>query len=99
MSHLLENLLIFGRVLRRSGIDVPPERLIDVIHALDYVGLASRDDVYHGCGTIIGRPPEQFTIFDAAFDAFLREHGRAAARSGDDRAAGSESTLGRQAVV
>jgi len=99
MSHLLDNLLLFGRVLRRSGLEVPPERLIDVVHALDYVGLASRADVYHGCRTLLVRHPEQFAIFDAAFDAFWRAHGGTAPRSGDDAAAAAESTRGRQAAV
>ena len=45
MSRLLENLLIFGRVLRRAGIDVHPGRLLDVIEALGYVDLGSRDSL------------------------------------------------------
>ena len=45
MSRLLENLLIFGRVLRRAGIDVHPGRLLDVIEALEQVNLGARDEV------------------------------------------------------
>jgi uncharacterized protein len=84
MSHFLENLLIFGRVLRRVGIDVHPERLLDLVGALHYVGLSSRDDVYHTCRTLLVRHPEQIAIFDAAFDAFWREHGGAVGRRAED---------------
>ena len=37
MSRLLDNLLIFGRLLRRAGIDVHPGRLLDVVEALGHV--------------------------------------------------------------
>jgi uncharacterized protein len=78
MGRLLENLLLFGRVLRQTGIDVPPERIVDVVQAIEYVGLASRDDVYHACRTLLVRHPEQIPVFDIAFRAFWREHaGRA----------------------
>ena len=47
MSRLLDNLLVFGRVLRRAGIDVHPGRLLDVVEALGHVNLGARDEVYH----------------------------------------------------
>jgi uncharacterized protein with von Willebrand factor type A (vWA) domain len=75
MGHLLDNLLIFGRVLRQTGIDVPPERILDVVRALDLVDLSTRNDVYYACRTLLVRHPEQIPVFDAAFRAFWREHG------------------------
>ena len=74
MSRLLDNLLIFGRVLRRGGIDVHPGRLLDVIHGLGHVNLAERDEVYHTCRSLLVHRPEQIAIFDRAFAAFWREH-------------------------
>jgi hypothetical protein len=74
MSHLLENLLVFGRVLRRAGIDVQPGRVLDVIEALRHVNLGSRDEVYHACRALLVHRREQLPIFDRAFAAFWRAH-------------------------
>jgi uncharacterized protein with von Willebrand factor type A (vWA) domain len=81
MSRLLENLLIFGRVLRRAGIDVHPGRLLDVIDALEHVDLGARDEVYHACRALLVHRQEQIAVFDRAFDAFWRAQSAAAARS------------------
>ena len=41
MPFLLDNLMIFGRILRREGIDVHPGRLLDVVEALGIVNIAA----------------------------------------------------------
>jgi uncharacterized protein with von Willebrand factor type A (vWA) domain len=69
-SHLPRNLLVFGRVLRRLGIDVHVGRLLDVMEALQYVDLASRDEVYHTCRALLVFRVDQIPMFDRAFDAF-----------------------------
>jgi uncharacterized protein len=69
-SHLPRNLLVFGRVLRRLGIDVHVGRLLDVMEALQYVDLASRDEVYHTCRALLVYRVDQISLFDRAFDAF-----------------------------
>ena len=81
MSHLLDNLLIFGRVLRRAGVDVHPGRLLDVIEALGQVNLGERDEVYHTCRALLVHRQEQIAMFDRAFAAFWRAHHEGAARS------------------
>jgi uncharacterized protein with von Willebrand factor type A (vWA) domain len=81
MSRLLDNLLIFGRVLRRAGIDVHPGRLLDVIEALGHVNLGARDEVYHTCRALLVHRQEQIAVFDRAFAAFWREHHEEEARS------------------
>jgi uncharacterized protein with von Willebrand factor type A (vWA) domain len=73
-SHLVENLLVFGRVLRRAGIDVHPGRLLDVIAALGHVDLGTREEVYYTCRALLVHRHEQIDIFDRAFAAFWREH-------------------------
>ena len=75
MSRLVENLLVFGRILRRAGIDVHPGRLLDVVDALGHVNLSRRQDVYHTCRALLVHRQEQLAIFDRAFAAFWREHG------------------------
>ena len=69
-SHLPRNLLVFGRVLRRVGIDVHVGRLLDVMEAMQYVDLGSRDEVYHTCRALLVFRVDQIPLFDRAFEAF-----------------------------
>ena len=87
-SHLIENLLVFGRVLRRAGIPVVPRRLAELAEALQYVNLASREEVYHACRALLVSHHDHLGVFDAAFAAFWREHGgRAHLRTSSDNPA------------
>jgi uncharacterized protein len=80
MSRLLDNLLIFGRLLRRAGVDVHRGRLLDVVDALGHVNLGARDEVYHTCRALLVHRHEHYTLFDRAFAAFWREHHEGEAR-------------------
>jgi len=75
MSHLLNNLLVFGRLLRTLGLDVHMGRMLDVAEALSLVDLGVRDDVYHTCRTLLVHRREDLATFDRAFDAFWRRVG------------------------
>jgi uncharacterized protein with von Willebrand factor type A (vWA) domain len=72
MSSLQHNLLVFGRLLRRLGIDVHVGRMIDVTDALQHVDLASRDEVYYTCRALLVHRHDQLAVFDRAFDMFWR---------------------------
>ena len=69
-SNFQRNLLAFGRLLRRLGIDVHTGRLLDVTEALQHVDLGSRDEVYHTCRALLVYRHEDLPIFDRAFEAF-----------------------------
>lgn len=73
MSHLLSNLLLFGRVLRGLGLAVDPGRMVDLVQALEHVGLARRDDVRAAAQALLVRRHEDLALFEAAFDAFWRK--------------------------
>jgi uncharacterized protein with von Willebrand factor type A (vWA) domain len=73
-ARLVDNLLIFGRVLRRAGVDVHAGRLGEVVDALGCVDLTARDEVYHACRALLVHRQDQIAIFDLAFAAFWREH-------------------------
>jgi len=73
-SRLLDNLLLFGRLLRRAGVDVHPGRVLDLVEALGHVDLSARDDVYHTCRTLLVHRQDQIALFDRAFAAFWRIH-------------------------
>ena len=95
MSRLIENLLFFGRLLRRAGIDVHPGRMIDVIEALGHVNLAARDEVYHTCRALLVHRPEQIAVFDVTFDRFWRQQlGRPSSSRGESPGPAAE---GREA--
>ncbi len=74
VPQFLDNLLAFGRVLRRAGIDVHPGRMVDLVGALPHIDIAARDEVYHTCRALLVHGPEQIPAFDRAFDAFWRAH-------------------------
>jgi uncharacterized protein with von Willebrand factor type A (vWA) domain len=69
-SHLADNLLVFGRLLRALGLDVHMGRMLDVLTALRYVNLAERDEVYHTCRTLLVHRREDLPAFDRAFEVF-----------------------------
>ena len=91
MANLQHNLIVFGRLLRRVGIDVHVGRMIDVTEALQHVNLSSRDEVYHTCRALLVHRHDQLAVFDRAFEMFWRTHTsgsisvRGAARPGESR--------------
>jgi len=80
-SRLPDNLLVFGRLLRRAAIPVHTGRVLDLVDAFAYLDLAARDEVYHACRTLLVQRHDQMSVFDAAFESFWREHRRGQAAS------------------
>ncbi len=75
MSALATNLLAFGRLLRQLGLDVSAAQSRDAVNAVAAVGVARRTDVRHALrATLVSRAGD-LAIFDAAFDAFWKDHG------------------------
>ena len=74
MASLLDNVLVFGRLLRALGLEVHVGRLLDLAEALQHVDIGARDDVYHACRALLVHRREDLGIFDRAFDAFWRVH-------------------------
>jgi uncharacterized protein with von Willebrand factor type A (vWA) domain len=99
VPRLLDNLLRFGRVLRRAGIDVHPGRLIDLVRALDLVNLAARDEVYHACRSLLVHRYEQLELFDRAFEAFWRAQSADANGDGSRAAGSNAATIDIEEVV
>jgi hypothetical protein len=75
MSALQRNLIVFGRLRRRAGMDVHVGRMIDVTDALQHVDLGSRDEVYHTCRALLVHRHDQLAVFDRAFEMFWRADG------------------------
>lgn len=73
MSELLQNLVLFGRVLRGLGLDAGPGRMIDLVRALRHVDIGRKADVRHAARSLLVHRHEDLALFDAAFDAFWRK--------------------------
>jgi len=63
----------FARVLRRAGVPVGPDRVIDALKALEVVGVARREDFYWTLAALFLDRREQFELFDQAFHIFWRD--------------------------
>jgi hypothetical protein len=60
----------FSRLLRRSGVAVPPDTTVTFARALGAVGLGSRSGVYWTARATLLRRPEDVALFDRAFTVF-----------------------------
>jgi uncharacterized protein with von Willebrand factor type A (vWA) domain len=67
---LLENLLLFGRLCRALGMDITPNRMIEVARALEFVELGRKQDVYHTLRALMVTRKRDIELFDEAFDQF-----------------------------
>ncbi|MEM7352374.1 MAG: VWA domain-containing protein [Acidobacteriota bacterium] len=69
-GQLLHNLVLFGRALRRLGIDTTLSQILTVVDALERIELGRRQDFKDASRTILVQRHEQIEIFDRAFDLF-----------------------------
>ena len=71
-GHFLRNLLLFGRVLRRLGLDVHSGRMLDVVEVLEYIGVARKRDFRDALRTMLVHRQQDLDLFDEAFQVFWR---------------------------
>lgn len=86
MTAFLDNVVVFGRLLRAVGLEVHMGRLLDLAEALQHVDLGARDDVYHACRALLVHRRDDLGMFDRAFNAFWRVHGSGVPLGGHRRA-------------
>ena len=72
-GHLLDNLLLFGRLLRRLGLDVHTGRMLDAISVLEDIGVRRKADVRAALRTLLVHRRDDLPLFDEAFDVFWRQ--------------------------
>ena len=72
-GHFLNNLLLFGRLLRRLGLDVHTGRMLDAVRILEDVGIRRRMDVRAALRTLMVHRKEDLPVFDEAFAVFWRQ--------------------------
>ncbi len=73
MSSLLDNLILFGRVLRGAGLDAGPGRMVDVARSLEHVSMARKQDFYWALRALLVNRRDEIPIFDDAFQLFWRK--------------------------
>ncbi len=72
-GQLLHNLLLFGRVLRRLGLDVNPGRMMDLVSALGEIEIGKKPDFFYAARTLLVHEREDLPLFDEAFELFWRK--------------------------
>jgi len=70
---LAENVTHFARALRKAGLPVGPDRVLDGLRALQLSGVEHREDLYWALASVFLSRREQFELFDHAFQLFWRE--------------------------
>ena len=70
---LAENVVHFARALRKAGVPVGPDRVMDGLRALELAGVENRDDFYWALASVFLSRREHFELFDQAFRLFWRE--------------------------
>ena len=72
-GQFLHNLVLFGRVLRRLGLDVNPGRMMDLVSTLDHIEIGNKSDFYHAARALLVHEREDLALFDEAFELFWRK--------------------------
>ncbi len=71
-SRLAENIVHFGRTLRKAGIKVGPSTVVTAIEAVMAAGIGSRDDFYWTLHAVFVKRREDHATFDEAFRLYWR---------------------------
>jgi hypothetical protein len=69
-GHLLENVVLFGRMCHALGMQVTPNIMLDVTEALTLVEVGRRADVYHAMRCLMVTRQRDLAVFDEAFTLF-----------------------------
>ena len=71
-GHILHNLMLFGEVLRRLGLDLGSGNMLDLVRSLEYVNMGRRQDFYEAARSILVHRKQDVPLFDEAFQVFWR---------------------------
>ncbi|MCB0192924.1 MAG: VWA domain-containing protein [Anaerolineae bacterium] len=63
-------MVLFGRLLRALGVPVTPTQILDLVDALRYITVRSREDFKNTARTILISQFEHLPLYDQAFDLF-----------------------------
>ncbi|MDA1348622.1 MAG: VWA domain-containing protein [Chloroflexi bacterium] len=72
-GHVLHNLLLFGRLLRRLGLDVHVGRMLDAVAVIEDIGVRRKSDFRFALRTLLVHRRDDLPLFDEAFEVFWRQ--------------------------
>ncbi len=70
-GRLLLNLVLFGRALRRLGVDARLPQILTLVEATEHVDFGRRHELKDAARAILVQRREQIEVFDRAFDLFF----------------------------
>lgn len=73
-GYLTQNILLFGRVLRGLGLDINPNRMIDLMRSLEYINIGEKHDFYHTARCLLVHQQDHLPLFDQAFEIFWQAY-------------------------
>jgi uncharacterized protein with von Willebrand factor type A (vWA) domain len=74
-GRIADNIVHFGRALRKAGLPVGPAAIIDAIRAVEAAGIGSREDFYWTLHSVFVKKREHRAVFHEAFELFWRSRG------------------------
>lgn len=72
-GRLAENITHFARALRRAGLPLGPERIINAIRAVEAVGFTEREDFFHTLRACFVSRPEHLQLYAQTFKLYWRD--------------------------
>ena len=69
-GYLLQNLIIFGRLLRSLGLPVQPSAALDMVSAIGFIDLKVKEEFYYAARSLFVLRKEDLPIFERAFEQF-----------------------------
>ena len=70
---LLENIVIFARLLRRAGLPISPDQTRRFARALSWIDLGDRDQVFHTARSFLVTRREDLELFAVIFDLLWKD--------------------------
>jgi len=71
-GRLADNIVLFGRALRKAGLKIGPGAIADAIEAVEAIGIGSREEFHAALCSIFVKRYEDLAVFDEAFRLFWR---------------------------
>ena len=71
-GHILHNVMLFGEVLRRLGLDFGSGNILDLIRATQNIPIGRKQDFQHAARCLLVNRKQDLPLFDDAFKVFWR---------------------------
>ncbi len=72
-GRLCANVVQFSHALRRAGLNVGTDRIIEAVRAIDVAGFSTRDDFRYALRACLTSRPEHQLVFEQIFRLFWRD--------------------------